>query len=215
MANDYRYFPEPDLLPVFVTANYIDEIKGNMPPLPRELFIKYTKELGLSDYDANVLTDSREFAMYFEKIINFNVNPKSATNWMMGSVKSFLNDRAIDINSFPISPKSIAELIDLVDKSIITNNIATQKIFPVLTENPNESPEEIARKNNWLTQNNDDELLGFIDTVMNKYPEKVQEFRNGKTGLAGLFMGEIMKLSKGKADPKKATEFLMKKLENN
>jgi aspartyl-tRNA(Asn)/glutamyl-tRNA(Gln) amidotransferase subunit B len=215
MANDYRYFPEPDLLPVFVSTSYIDEIKSEMPPLPRELFIKYTKELGLSDYDAGVLTDSREFAMYFEKIIQNDINAKSATNFMMGSIKSFLNERALDIMEFPLSPNSIAELIRLVDDGTITNNIAGQKIFPAMLENPNQSPSEIAQQNNWLTSKNDDELIEFIEMTLKKYPEKVEEYRNGKKGLTGLFMGEVMKLSKGKADPKKANELLLKKLEQH
>jgi aspartyl-tRNA(Asn)/glutamyl-tRNA(Gln) amidotransferase subunit B len=213
MANDYRYFPEPDLLPVWVTESYLQEIKNSMPPLPRELFLRYTSSLGLSEYDAGVLTESREFALYFEKIIQNNVNPKAATNFMMGPVKSFLNERAIDILEFPIQPKGIADLLLMIEKGVITNNIAGQKIFPAMIENPLLSPSEIAEKNNWVTSDNDDELNSFIALTLDKYPEKVAEYRNGKKGIAGLFMGEIMKLSKGKADPKKANEMLLKKLD--
>jgi aspartyl-tRNA(Asn)/glutamyl-tRNA(Gln) amidotransferase subunit B len=213
MANDYRYFPEPDLLPVWVTESYLQEIKNSMPPLPRELFLRYTSSLGLSEYDAGVLTESREFALYFEKIIQNNVNPKAATNFMMGPVKSFLNERAIDILEFPIQPKGIADLLLMIEKGVITNNIAGQKIFPAMIENPLMSPSEIAEKYNWVTSDNDDELNSFIALTLDKYPEKVAEYRNGKKGIAGLFMGEIMKLSKGKADPKKANEMLLKKLD--
>lgn len=213
MANDYRYFPEPDLLPVLVEQEYIVQIKSGLPPLPGELFKKYTMHLGLSDYDAQVLTDSKDFALYFEKIISHEVNPKSATNFMMGAVKSHLNERAIEIKEFAVQPKSIADLIQMIDSGIITNNIATQKIFPAMLENPTKSPSTIATENNWITSRNDDELLEYIDLSLKKYPEKVEEFRNGKKGIVGLFMGEIMKLSKGKADPKKANELLLKKLE--
>lgn len=214
MANDYRYFPEPDLPPVLVSEEYINEIKSNLPPLPAELFKKYTLELGLSEYDAGVLTDNKDFALYFEKIISFRVNPKTATNFMMGAVKSYLNERAIDIHEFAVEPGAIAELIQMIEKGVISNNIANQKIFPEMILNPGVSPAAIAEQNNWVTSGDDDELMQFIEAAIQKFPDKVEEYRNGKKGIAGLFMGEIMKLSKGKADPKKTNELLLKKLEN-
>ena len=212
-ANDYRFFPEPDLLPYWVTQKEIDGIKTTMPPLPNELKKKYVSELGLSEYDAGNLTESKPIALYFEELIKQTNNHKAATNWLMGEVKSYLNTNGIGIEEFPLKPITIANLIVLIDENKVSNSVTSQKIFPLLIENPNKTAEEIAIENNLMQENDDDALSGFIDLALAKYPEKVEEYKSGKKGLVGLFMGEVMKLSKGKADPKKANQILREKLE--
>ena len=212
MANDYRYFPEPDLQPVVVTQEYIAKVKSTLPPLPNELFKKYVS-LGLSTYDAGVLTDSKEIALYFEEIIANTKNAKSASNWLTVQIKSFLNDSALHISDFKISPKKIAELVDFIDTGKVSHTIATQKIFPKMMENPDAAPAKIAADNNWIQESDSGALTEFVKEASAKYPEKVIEYKNGKTNLLGLFMGEVMKLSKGKADPKIATELVKEFLE--
>jgi aspartyl-tRNA(Asn)/glutamyl-tRNA(Gln) amidotransferase subunit B len=212
MANDYRYFPEPDLQPVVVTQEYIAKVKSTLPPLPNELFKKYLS-LGLSSYDAGVLTDSKEIALYFEEIISNTKNAKSASNWLTVQIKSYLNDCAIHISDFKISPKKIAELVDFIDSGKVSHTIATQKIFPMMLEDPNASPAKIAADHNWIQESDSGALTEFVKTVIAKYPDKVVEYKNGKTNLLGLFMGEVMKLSKGKADPKIATDLVKEFLE--
>src|SRR5690554_482068 len=133
---------------------------------------------------------------------------------MMGAVKSHLNEVAININDFPITADKIAAIIQLIDEKAINNSIAEQKVFPELLKNPNQSPKEIAEENNWIQDSNTDTIEAFINTAIAKYPEKVAEYKSGKTGLMGLFMGEVMKASKGKADPKLASKLLKEKLEN-
>jgi len=211
--NDYRFFPEPDLLPYWVTEKEINGIKNTMPPLPNQLKNKYINDLGLSEYDAGNLTESKPIALYFEELIQETKNHKSATNWLMGEIKSYLNTNGIGIEDFPIKPKSIAGLIQLIDENKVSNSVAAQKIFPELILNPTKSAEEIAVAKNLLQENDDDALISFIDQAIAKYPEKVAEYKSGKKGLVGLFMGELMKLSKGKADPKKANKILQEKLE--
>ncbi len=213
MANDYRYFPEPDLPPVIVTQEYIDGIKEQMPALPNDLFKKYTSSLGLSEYDAQVLTDTKGIALYFEELNKLTTNTKAAANWLMGNIKSYLNENALEIDEFPVSPAAITALIALIDEGKVSHSVASQKIFPLLLQNPSKSALAIAEENNWLQDSSTDSLEPIIKEVLAKYPDKVAEYKSGKKGLVGLFMGEVMKLSKGKADPKVANQLVIKALE--
>ena len=206
-ANDYRYFPEPDLQPVIVTEDYIEKIKSTLPPLPKQLFQKFTKEFALSDYDANILVEEKGIALYFNTLCSYTKNYKAAANFVNGSVKSYLNEMATDIADFSINPKQLAQLIALVDTGKVSNTVATSKVFLAMLES-DWSAEEIATKNNWIQESDSDALSEFIQQAIAKYPEKVEEYKKGKKGLIGLFMGEVMKLSNGKADPKLCNQML-------
>ena len=212
-ANDYRYFPEPDLQPILVSQDYINTIKAQMPELPSELFNKFTKEFGLSEYDAYNLTDLKSLALYFNELVSYTKNYKAAANWMMGSIKSYLNENAIDIEKFHITAKTIADLISLIDNGKISNAAATQKLFPELMLNSTESPLSIAQRLDILQSNDTGALQELVNQALAKYPEKITEYKNGKTNLLGLFVGEVMKLGKGKADPKMANQLVKEALE--
>jgi len=214
MANDYRYFPEPDLAPVIVTENYIAEVKKQMPPLPHELHQRFVNEMGLSEYDALIICDHKNFALYFNELTKHTQNYKAAANWINGPVKSSLNERALEIEQFELSPIKIAEIIELVDQGAVSFSTASQKIFPALIANPTANAQQLAESNNWIQSSDSGELESFAKQAIEKFPAKVAEYRSGKTGLLGLFMGEVMKLSKGSADPKKASEIVKKMLEN-
>src|SRR5690606_10591651 len=181
-AHDYRYFPEPDLQPLSVTQEEIDAVKVGMPPLPRVLFEKYTSQLKLSEYDANLIIDAKPIALYFEELITLTNNYKAAANWMMGEIKSHLNHNAIDIDSFPLPPKRIAELIELIDKDLISSSSAAQQLFPKMIEYPEKSPKEIANSENLLQKSDDDWLLNLAKQALDKYPEKVEAYKNGNKG---------------------------------
>ena len=211
-ANDYRYFPEPDLLPVTVTQEYIAKVKETLPPLPNELFEKFTTSFGLSEYDTNVLTEDKEIALYFNTLCSHTSNYKAAANFVTGSIKSYLNENAINISDFIINEERMAALIALVDDGKVSNTIATQKVFTAMLNN-RDSPEEIAKANNWIQESDSNALQEWVDAVVAKYPEKVAEYKKGKKGLIGLFMGEVMKLSKGNADPKLANQLVREALE--
>lgn len=213
-ANDYRYFPEPDLQPIYVGKEQIEAVKNEMPPLPRELFIKYTKELGLSDYDAYVLTDSKELALYYEGVIAATNNYKAAANWVMGDVKSYLNHRGLEITEFPVAPDQIAALIQLIEAGKISTSIASQKVFPALTENPSEPPLSIAERLNVIQDSNEDSIREYILKVIEQNPNEVARYKNGEKQLTGFFMGQLMKVSQGKADPKQANQLMRELLEN-
>ena len=212
-ANDYRYFPEPDLQPVYVTQDYIAEVKQHMPALPNDLYKKFVKDYALSDYDATNLTDTKGIALYFNELTEHTKNYKAAANWVMGSVKSFLNENAITIEQFQIKPKAIAEIIALIDEDKISNASATQKLFPQLLLQPNEKPLDIAQKLDIIQSKDTGALQELVNQALAKYPEKITEYKNGKTALLGLFVGEVMKLGKGKADPKLANQLVKEALE--
>jgi aspartyl-tRNA(Asn)/glutamyl-tRNA(Gln) amidotransferase subunit B len=213
MAHDYRYFPEPDLQAVYVEQGYIDDIKSMLPKLPAELIEKYTKQLKLSDYDAEVLTEDKAIALYYEEVIKHTENYKSAANWLMGSIKSYLNENALTILEFPVAPAQIAGLIALIDSGKINNTIAAQKVFPEMVKKPQFSAEEIAKSNNWIQNSDSSSLEGYIKEAIEKYPEKATAYKAGNKNLLGLFMGEVMKISKGKADPKITNQLLREALE--
>ena len=210
-ANDYRYFPEPDLQPLYVNENQIQMVKAEMPPLPDFLYNKYVSELNLSDYDALNLTESKEIALYFEQLILHTKNYKAAANWIMGSVKSYLNENGVEIQDFPIKAEALAELIDLIDEGNVSSTIASQKIFPEMLS-AKESAKQIAERMNLIQVSDEDELVGFIDAVIAGNPSESERFKNGEQQLIGFFMGQLMRVSKGKADPKIANSLLRKKL---
>ena len=211
-ANDYRYFPEPDLQPVIVTNLYIKKIKQLMPPLPNELFLKFTENFGLTDYDAGVLVEEKEIALYFNKVCCFVKNYKLAANFLNGVIKSYLNENGKKIQDLEISSERLAELINSVDDGLVSNTIATSKLFELLLIS-NKSIVDIISENNWKQESSKDALNDYIIKAVSKYPEKVIEYKSGKKGLIGLFMGEVMKISKGQADPKMANKLLRTELE--
>ncbi|MEE2954193.1 MAG: Asp-tRNA(Asn)/Glu-tRNA(Gln) amidotransferase subunit GatB [Bacteroidota bacterium] len=211
-AHDYRYFPEPDIQPVIISEKYIKDIKENLPPLPRELLNRFIKNYNLSDYDASIIIEDKDIAFYFDELCNKTKNYKAAANLINGEVKSYLNENAKTIQEFPLTTQQLAELITLIESNKISHSIATKKIFPEMLKKQI-SAEEIAVKNNWIQESNDSTLYEYVNQIIKQYPDKVLEYKNGKKGLIGLFMGEIMKLSKGKADPKLTNEILRKELE--
>ena len=213
-AHDYRYFPEPDLTPLHVSQEYIEEQRNSLPPLPHDLFKKYQKELNLSEYDANNLTDTKGIALYFEELIKETTNYKTAANWMMGSIKSYLNQNALTIEEFPIPAKKIAELISIIDQGKINNSIATQKIFPILLESPTKSPLKIAEENNWITQSDSNELENVVLSIFKENPSETERFKNGEKRLTGFFMGKIMQATKGAVDPKTTAQIINKVIQS-
>ena len=211
-ANDYRYFPEPDLPPLHITQEQIDIVAKHMPPLPRALYLKYTNELGLSDYDAMNITDNKAIALYFEELLKHTKNAKAAANWLMGEIKSYLNENGSENTSFPISAEKISALIQLVDDGKISTTVATQRIFPVLL-NSDKSSLEIAEELNLFQEANQSIIQDYIQQVIDKNPSEVQRYINGDKQLIGFFMGQLMKVSAGKADPKKANGLLRSTLD--
>jgi len=211
-ADDYRYFPEPDLTPFHLQEEFIERIRKEIPVLQEERISKYVSEYKLSEYDAALLTEEKAFSDFFEKIIEQTSNYKAAANWLSGPVKSWLNENNCLVENFPVSSAKIASLIDLVEKGKLSFSSASTRLFTALTKEPAKEPEQLAAELNLIQESNAAALEPIVDQVISKYADKVKEYRKGKKGLMGLFVGEVMKLSKGKADPKLTNDLLTEKL---
>jgi aspartyl-tRNA(Asn)/glutamyl-tRNA(Gln) amidotransferase subunit B len=208
-ASDYRYFPEPNLPPILLSEGYLSEIRTNMPLLPRECMEKFTKEYSLSHYDATVITSSKELALYFDAVCKFTKNYKSAANWIMGPIKGYINDLNVTIDAFPITPEKIAALVDIVQNGTISFFIASQQVFPHLIQNPKASPLAIAKELNLVQSEDIKELNKIICSILEQYPDKVEAYKAGKTGVIEMLMGQVMKKSGGRISPKIARELMI------
>jgi aspartyl-tRNA(Asn)/glutamyl-tRNA(Gln) amidotransferase subunit B len=216
-AEDYRYFPEPDLTPFDLTDDFIESVRKTIPVLQKERIKKYTSTFQLSEYDANALTEEKNFADYFEKLVQLNgkgspVTPKPAANWMLGPVKTWLNEANKNIDEFSLSPAKLASLIKMVEENKLSFSAASSKILPLLIEDPGADPAKEAARLNLVMESNTDYILPIADAVLLHFEDKVKEYKKGKKGLLALFVGEVIKRSKGKADPKVVNEILQKKL---
>ena len=210
--NDYRYFPDPDLSPLHISADWLDQIKSSMPPLPEELFEKFVHDYNLPVYDARVLTETKEVAEYFMDVCNLTSNYKAASNWIMGPIKSQMNENGKAIVELGLMPSQLSEIIELVDQGKISFANASQQILPAMMAQTDKSAMQLATELNLIQESDQGNLIKVIDSVLDSFPDKVKEYQKGKKGLISMLMGEVMKQSKGKADPKKTNVLLMKKL---
>ncbi|GGG50055.1 Asp-tRNA(Asn)/Glu-tRNA(Gln) amidotransferase subunit GatB [Hymenobacter glacieicola] len=211
--NDYRYFPEPDLPPVIIDDEWLHRVQAALPALPQQLYARFTGELGLSDYDANVLTAEKEVALFFDELTRLTSNAKAAANWVTGPVKAYLNERALSLEQFPLTPQHLADIIQLIDENKVGHSVASKQLFPYLLDNPTQTAAAAAQAQGLLQQSDAGALETMIQQVLDANPAKVAEYRAGKKSLTGMFMGELMKLTGGKADPKLANQLLRQKLE--
>lgn len=211
-ANDYRYFPDPDLPPFIVNEAQLNRIKASMPALPEALIEKYSSELGLGDYDARIICDDKETVAYFESMIKATHHYKAAANWISGPVKSYLNEQSIVIDAFPIAPVVLAAIVEIVESGKLSFSVASSKLLQAVIEKKSTDPLQTATELNLLQDADAGAVAAWVDQVLAGMPDKVAEYKKGKKGLIGLFMGEVKKISKGKADPKVTTQLLTEKL---
>ena len=209
-AHDYRYFPEPDLFPILVDHKWKEVITTMMPELPSMRKSRFINTFKLPKYDAEILTQTRDIADYYEKVAALTDDYKSASNWVMGDVLRVINERKIDIKEFSISADNLAELINIINDNTISGKIA-KEIFPEMV-NENQKPLEIVKSKN-LVQITDTKSIGIlIDKVLSNFPSEVEEFLNGKEKVFGFLIGKIMQETKGKANPKIVNELLKEKI---
>ena len=211
--NDYRYFPEPDLPPVVIDDAWLHRLQAELPALPQQLHARFTGELGLSDYDANVLTAEKDVALFFDELTRLTPNAKAAANWVTGPVKAYLNERALPLEEFPLTPEHLAGIIELIDEHKISHSVAVKQLFPYLLDHPTANVTGAAETQGLLQQADAGALEAQVQQVLAANPAKVAEYKAGKKSLTGMFMGELMKLTGGKADPKLANQLLRQALE--
>lgn len=211
-AHDYRYFPEPDLPPVIITDEFLERVKAELPELPKVRCARFMQELNLSEHDARLLTETRHIADYFEAIIKEISNVKLAANVVLTEVKRVLNEQNSEIREFSISAERLADLISLRDSNKI-NSSAMQTIFNEMLES-DESAEKIAKTKNLIQVSDTGFIEPIVDTIIAENPNEVNRYRDGKKGLIGFFVGQVMRQTGGKANPQMVTELVREKLES-
>jgi len=210
-ANDYRYFPEPDLLPINLEKEFIEEVMATMPEMPTQKKIRFVSEFNLSEYDADLLAADKDLANFFEAVVKVSNSPKLSANWIMGELSAELNNENLSINESKITSNQLGQLILRIEDGTISGKIA-KEIFEKLWSSDNEVDEII--QDEGLEQVTDDkEIESMIDKVINNNPEQLEQYRSGKDRLFGFFVGQVMKASQGKANPKQVNDILRKKLE--
>jgi aspartyl-tRNA(Asn)/glutamyl-tRNA(Gln) amidotransferase subunit B len=209
-AHDYRYFPDPDLVPLSISEERIAELRATLPELPAARQRRFISEYGLPEYDAGVLTTSRALADYYEACVKLHRQPKIVSNWVMGELLRELNNSGIDVSQSPVSPERLVSLLELVENGTISLKVA-RDIFPELYTT-GKSPEQIVREKGLAQVSDEGALEKIIDEVIVKNPTQVEQYKGGKSQVLGFLVGQVMKASGGKANPGKANELLKKKL---
>lgn len=209
-AHDYRYFPEPDLMPLEITQEWIDRVKATMPELPRAKRERYMG-LGLSEYDAGIIVEQMDLAMFFDETIKLGANPKTCVNFLMGEIAAYLKDEKLGVNDTKLTPANLVELVNLIEKGTISNNIGKQIIFTMLKEGTNAS--EIIEKQGLSQISDEGALKEIVQKVVTSNPEQVNAYKSGKTQLFGFFVGQVMKETKGRANPQTVNSLLKELLD--
>jgi aspartyl-tRNA(Asn)/glutamyl-tRNA(Gln) amidotransferase subunit B len=211
-ANDYRYFADPDLAPFSLSIDFFESIRKQIPALPAMLIKEYQTNFELNEYDASQLCEDKATANFFEATTKHTHNYKAVANFIIGPLRSYYNDNQKDIETINLQPSQLADLVALVDDGKVNFSVASTKILPLLFNN-NKTPLQIAEEQNLLQTNDDNTLEIWVNTVLSNMPDKVAEYKKGKKGLIGLFVGEVKKLSGGKANPQTVTKLLQDKLQ--
>lgn len=210
-AHDYRYFPEPDLVPLQVSEKWLQNVRAEMPELPRQKRTRFIEEFGLREYDADVLTQTRAISGYYEKAAAIAGDPRTTANWVMGDVAAALNADAKDFTDSPVSPEKLGELIALIGKGELTGKLA-KEIFPKMYSDGLGAKEIMEREG--LKQINDvDALEKIVDGVLAANTKQVEQYKSGKTTVIGFLVGQVMKISRGQANPAAVNELLKSKLQ--
>ena len=204
-AHDYRYFPEPDLMPLEISREWVQQIKDSMPELPNQKRARY-KSLGLSEYDANVIVEQMGLALFFDKVLELGATPKIAVNFIMGEIAAYLKEDHIEITDTKLTPENLAELISLIEKGTISNNIGKQILVEMLKDGTKASV--IVEKKGLSQITDEGAIKEIVQKVVDAHPSEVEAYKNGKTNLLGFFVGQVMKETKGRANPKTVNELL-------
>ncbi|MBU5635832.1 Asp-tRNA(Asn)/Glu-tRNA(Gln) amidotransferase subunit GatB [Geomonas sp. Red69] len=211
-AHDYRYFPDPDLVPVLIPDQWIEDVRATLPELPEAKRARYVAELGLPEYDAEVLVSSRELAAYYEETVALFPQAKTVSNWVMGEVSRALNeDNNRSITDCPVTPALLADLLKLMEKGTISGKIA-KTVFDEMYKS-GKAPEKIVEEKGLVQVSDTGAIEAMVDEVLNNNPAQVEQYRGGKETVFGFFVGQVMRASKGKANPAVVNELLLKKLQ--
>jgi len=209
-AHDYRYFPDPDLVPILVDKAWVEKIRKQIPELPLAKRERFVKDYQIPAYDAGVLTADKALADYYEEVVRLCAKPKAASNWVMGDVLRFLNEEKREIKSCPITPVALAEMISLIDEGTISGKMAKDIVEEMYKTG--KQPKKIIEEKGLVQITDEDELIITITSIMEANPQQLTDYRGGKEKLFGFFVGQVMKATQGKANPQLVNELLKKML---
>ena len=209
-SNDYRYFPEPDLLPIFLEKEFIKSVKKQMPELPEEKKLRFCKDFSLNDYDAGVLATDKDLATFFEEVVKISKAPKLSANWVMGDFSAFLNQENLSVNASKVDSSSLGKLLLRIEDSTISGKIA-KEVFEEMW-NGSKDPDQIIESKDLKQITDSIEIIGVIDSVIEQNPSQLEQYRSGQDKLYGFFVGQVMKASNGKANPRQVNKILKEKL---
>jgi aspartyl-tRNA(Asn)/glutamyl-tRNA(Gln) amidotransferase subunit B len=212
-AHDYCYFPDPDLIEIQLEESFIEKIKGELPELPQNKKERFIKEYGLSSYEAGILTEEKSLADFFEETVRLFPNPKGVSNFILTEVLRYLNRDNLDIKETKLKPEFLAELLELVEKEVISITLAKQQVFPEIYER-GISPKRVIEEKGLIQESSEDLLRRLCEEVLKENPGEVERYKSGKKGLLGFFVGQVMKKTQGKANPKIVNKILIELLEN-
>jgi len=209
-AHDYRYFPDPDLVPLKIDEGWVDEIRKSLPELPGEKKDRFVRQYQIPEYDAEILTSTKAMANYYEECVRLLPEPKTVSNWMMGDLLKELKRDEREIDQCPVTPRHLSEMLSMVKAGTISGKIA-KDVFEEMYQT-GERPETIVKEKGWNQILDEGEIERAISKAMETNPKQVEDYRNGKDKLFGFFVGEVMKQTQGKANPKLVNDILKKKL---
>ena len=204
-AHDYRYFPEPDLMPLEISREWVQSIRDKMPELPSQKRERY-KGLGLSEYDANVIVEQMGLALFFDKVLELGATPKIAVNFIMGEIAAYLKENHIEITETKLTPENLAELISLIEKGTISNNIGKQILIDMMKDGTKAA--EIVEQRGLSQISDEGAIKAIVQKIVDANPAQVEAYKNGKTNLLGFFVGQVMKETKGRANPKTVNDLI-------
>jgi aspartyl-tRNA(Asn)/glutamyl-tRNA(Gln) amidotransferase subunit B len=209
-AHDYRYFPDPDLIPIVISDEWIEKVRETLPELPLEKRKRFVREYNIPPYDAGVLTASRDLADYYEETVRLCEKPKIASNWVMGDLLGYLNEEKVDVTASPVKPETLAEMINFIDDGTISGKIA-KEVFEDMYKT-GRLPKEIIEEKGLVQITDEGMLQEAIKEILKDNPSQVEQYKGGKEKLFGYFVGQVMKATRGKANPKLVNELLKKEL---
>ena len=209
-AEDYRYFPDPDLLPLKVPEEWIEEIRRTMPELPHQRFERLKREFCLSDYEARILVHHKEVGDFFEEAVKSYREPKMIANWLLNDLLGLLNERQIPIEESPVSPDGLAELVKLIKEGVISTKIGKEVIKEMVETG--KKPSQIVEEKGLRQITDEDQIRKVVEEVLSRFPEEVERYRKGETKLLGFFVGQVMRETRGKANPRLVNEIIKKVL---
>ena len=209
-AEDYRYFPEPDLVPLYIDDAWKERVRASIPELPDERRKRYVEEYGLPEYDAGVLTSTKEMSDFFEETIKDGIDAKQASNWLMGDISGYMNKHQKELSDLEITPQSLGKMIQLIQDGTISSKIA-KRVFAELVEKGGD-PEQIVEEKGWAQRSDEGQLTEIITKVLDENEQSVNDFKEGHKRALGHLVGQVMKATKGQANPQMVNKILVQEM---